>query len=211
MMPRISVIMSVYNSARFLAEAIQSILGQTYNDFEFIIVDDGSSDQSLEIIRSYAKMDNRIRVLENEKKYGLAASLNRCIFIAKGDYIARMDADDICVPDRLEKQIAFLEQHPNIGIIGGSVQEIDGQGQKGRIRKFLQSPKHYTNVKSTSAAPSDQSLWIQTVSNIVNRKRKAAVLPSRDYIGRCQGGLSLCRDSPYLESNPVFAFLQQLN
>ncbi len=109
----ISVVMSVYNGERYLALAIKSILKQTFKDFEFIIVDDGSTDRSLEIIRKYEKKDSRIRVLVQENQ-GLAAALNNGIAIAKGKYIARMDDDDISLPKRLELQFAFMESHPDI-------------------------------------------------------------------------------------------------
>ena len=89
--PLISVIMGVYNDQRFLKEAIESILCQTYKNFEFIICNDCSADQSTKILEKYKKIDNRITIINNKKNMGLAASLNRCIDISKGDYIARMD------------------------------------------------------------------------------------------------------------------------
>ena len=101
--------MSVYNGAKFLAEAIDSILAQTFTDFEFIIIDDTSSDDSLQVINSYK--DARIVLLQNTKNIGLTKSLNIGIAKAKGKYIARMDADDISMPKRLEKQFDFMEEH----------------------------------------------------------------------------------------------------
>ena len=109
----ISVVMSVYNGERYLSLAIESILNQTFQDFEFIIVDDGSTDHSLEIIRKYEKKDSRIRVLVQENQ-GLAAALNNGIAMARGKYIARMDDDDISLPNRLEIQYRFMESHPEI-------------------------------------------------------------------------------------------------
>jgi hypothetical protein len=129
--PPISVVMAVYNSAQTAPESIESILQQTFVDFEFIIVDDGSTDATGEILRDYAALDNRIRLYTQEKS-GLIASLNRHCRLAKGRYIARMDADDISLPDRFEKQFRFLEAHPEIGVLGTRIQDIgsskDSQG-----------------------------------------------------------------------------------
>lgn len=115
--PLISVVMSVYNGEKYLAEAIESILNQTYKNFEFIIVNDGSKDNSVEIIKNYMKQDNRIVLIDRENK-GLPYSLNEGISIAKGEYIARMDADDISLPTRFEKQIKYFEDNIEIGICG---------------------------------------------------------------------------------------------
>jgi glycosyltransferase involved in cell wall biosynthesis len=114
--PMISVVMSVYNSEMFLREAIDSVLEQTFKDFEFIIINDGSIDCSLEIIKSYN--DKRIVLIENEGNKGLIHSLNKGLEIAKGQYVARMDADDICLPERFRKQVEFLELNPNVGVLG---------------------------------------------------------------------------------------------
>lgn len=115
---RISIIMSVFNEERYLEESIKSILNQTYKDFEFIIVDDGSFDRTPEILKNWAKRDPRIKTITNEKNIGLTKSLNKAIKMAQGQYIARQDADDISLPQRLEKQIEFLENHPEIKILG---------------------------------------------------------------------------------------------
>lgn len=109
--------MSVYNSEKYLTKAIKSILKQTFTDFEFLIINDGSTDSSRDIITSYT--DSRIRLIDNESNIGLTKSLNKGIDLAQGKYIARMDADDISMPKRFEKQIAFMEKHPNIGVCGG--------------------------------------------------------------------------------------------
>ena len=115
MCPEVSVIMSVYNGEKYLGEAIDSILNQTFTDFEFIIVDDGSIDRSADIIRSYK--DSRIKLIQQENR-GASCGRNRGIQESKGEYIACMDADDISLPQRLEKQVDFLEKHPDIGIVG---------------------------------------------------------------------------------------------
>ena len=108
MTKKISVVMSVYNAKKYLAEAIESILNQTYSNFEFIIINDGSTDSSLKVIQQYAQKDQRIICISRENK-GLVFSLNEGITRAKGQYIARMDADDISLPERFEKQLAWLD------------------------------------------------------------------------------------------------------
>ncbi len=124
--PDISVVMSVYNGEKYLREAIKSILNQTFKDFEFIIVNDGSTDKSLEIIKSYN--DPRIVFIDQENK-GLAAALNVGIKAAKGKYIARMDADDISYSERLKKQIEFMENHPEYVAIGSWANYITDDGE----------------------------------------------------------------------------------
>ena len=104
----ISVIMSVYNDSKYLKDSIDSILNQTFKEFELIIVDDCSTDNSLEIIKEYALKDNRVKIIENNKNLGLAVSLNKAWKEAKYDYIARIDGDDICLLDRFEKQMNYL-------------------------------------------------------------------------------------------------------
>lgn len=114
--PKVSVIMPVYNGQDYLSQAIESILDQTFTDFEFIIIDDGSTDNSFKIIKSYN--DPRIVLIRNETNLKLIASLNKGLNLAKGKYIARMDADDISLPERLARQVEFMDEHPNIGVCG---------------------------------------------------------------------------------------------
>lgn len=130
--PKVSVIMSVYNGEKYLREAIESILNQTFTDFEFIIVIDPSIDNSLEIIQSYD--DERIKIINNEKNIGLTKSLNKALKIAKGEYIARQDADDISLPNRFEEQITYLERYLEVALLGTSAYKIDENGKI--IEKF---------------------------------------------------------------------------
>ena len=123
--PLCSVVMSVYNGEEYLKEAIDSILQQSYANFEFIIIDDASTDNSLEIIQSYN--DPRIIIIQNNENLFLACSLNKGIRIAKGDYIVRMDADDVSMPERIMKQVSFMERNPQVGI-SGTCSEIIGYG-----------------------------------------------------------------------------------
>ena len=117
--------MSVYNGGSFLGPAIESILGQSHTDFEFIVIDDGSSDGSADTIASYR--DRRLRVIRHPENAGLAARLNQGFAVASGRYIARMDADDISMPERLERQIAFMQAHPYVGACGTWI-EVAGGG-----------------------------------------------------------------------------------
>ncbi|AVQ44402.1 TPA: glycosyltransferase family 2 protein [Clostridium sporogenes] len=123
----ISVIMPVYNAEKYLKESIESILNQTYKNFEFIIINDGSTDDSLRIINEYYKKDFRIKIISRENK-GLVYSLNEGISIAEGEYIARMDGDDICELQRLEKQIEYMKSNPNIDILGSYINVLSDKG-----------------------------------------------------------------------------------
>lgn len=125
--PVVSVVMSVYNGERYVAQAIRSILKQTFSNFEFIIINDGSTDRTDPILKKFAKKDDRILVLDQDNQ-GLARALNRGILIAKGRYIARMDADDISLPKRLEKQVQFLDKNLAIAAVGSSAIVIDEFG-----------------------------------------------------------------------------------
>lgn len=117
-MARISVIMPVYNSEDYLHDAIDSILSQSFVDFEFIIVDDCSTDVSYEICKSYEQADERIRLYRNSENMGIALTLNKAISYAKCKYVARMDSDDISLPMRFERQFAYLERNKNVSICG---------------------------------------------------------------------------------------------
>jgi glycosyltransferase involved in cell wall biosynthesis len=120
--PKVSVIMPVYNTAKFLRESIESILSQTFSDFEFIIIDDASTDESVAIIRSYP--DKRIKLIQKSVNTGYTESLNMAIDLAKGKYIARMDSDDISLNNRFEKQYRYMEENPEVLVLGGSYQIV---------------------------------------------------------------------------------------
>lgn len=125
--PQISVAMSVYNGERFLRPAIESVLGQTFDDFEFLILDDGSSDSTRAIITDYAARDPRIRPILRENR-GLIASLNQLLAEARAPLVARMDADDVSLPERFARQVAFLATHPEVGVLGTWTDDIDETG-----------------------------------------------------------------------------------
>ena len=127
--PKISIVMSVYNGSFYLRESIESILNQTFVDFEFIIINDCSTDNSWEVMNKYAERDLRIILINNPANIGLTKSLNKGLKIAGGEYIARQDADDISLPDRLKIQANFLDFHPEVGVLGSNAKAIDEQGQ----------------------------------------------------------------------------------
>ena len=129
MSPKVSVLMSVYNSELYLAEAIESILSQSFTDFEFIIVDDGSTDESNKIIQDYAGADKRIRHVTLSENHGLAGALNHGLSLANGTYIARMDSDDISLPTRFQQQIAFIDNNPEVGVLGSRMQVVNKDKQ----------------------------------------------------------------------------------
>jgi hypothetical protein len=133
--PIVSVVMSVFNGERFLREAIESILDQSFTDFEFIVVDDGSTDDSVSILDSYQNCDARVKVYHHEHG-GLIESLNQGCCLSQGKYIARMDADDIASKDRLTWQVDYTEAHPGIGVLGGAVEWIDAAGKSLRTCRY---------------------------------------------------------------------------
>lgn len=118
--PLLSVVMAVYNSERYLRKSIESVLAQTYRNFEFIIVNDGSADASESIIKDYAARDNRITYLKNEKNSGQSETRNKAIKSAKGEYVVVVDSDDICLPNRFEEQVSFFKNNSNVDVLGTS-------------------------------------------------------------------------------------------
>lgn len=130
--PAVSVVMAVLDGDRYLREAMDSILAQRFTDYEFIVIDDGSTDHTPEILKAYAAQDRRVRLITRPNR-GLAASLNEGIELASGQFIARMDADDIAIPDRFEKQVDYLENHPQVVLVGARVLLIDPEGLPIRV------------------------------------------------------------------------------
>ncbi|RYY67587.1 MAG: glycosyltransferase [Chitinophagaceae bacterium] len=124
--PKISVLLPVYNAGPFLAEALESVLQQSFGDFELLVLDDGSTDASAEIIASFT--DPRIRYLPNDRNRGLVYTLNRGLELAQGTYIARMDADDVCHPERFAAQASFLDQHPEVAVVATFLDMMDEAG-----------------------------------------------------------------------------------
>lgn len=149
-MPQISVIMAVHNGYPYLETAIQSILAQTIRDFEFIIIDDASNDNTPSILNFISKEDSRIRIITNSVQSGLTHSLNIALEHAQGRYIARMDADDIAHSSRFEYQIFFLNQHPDIFLIGTSAYHINEQSHRIGYYKAITDPDQLANALRTT-------------------------------------------------------------
>jgi glycosyltransferase involved in cell wall biosynthesis len=138
-MPKVTVLMAVYNGLPHLREAVESIVRQTFSDFELVVVDDGSTDGSGEALAGLA--DNRIRLLVNEQNQGLTRSLNRGLQAARGEYVARLDADDICAPERLARQVAYLDSNPATALVGSVCRQINEAGEPfGEITQTPTSP-----------------------------------------------------------------------
>ena len=130
--PRVAVLISTYNDERFLATAIDSVLAQTYSDFEIVVVNDASTDGTGRIAAGYR--DRRVRVIENSENLGTGPSLNRGLAVIRSEYVAKLDADDVCFPQRLAKQVAFLDAHPDVAAVGAQAVGIDAKGR--RVRRL---------------------------------------------------------------------------
>jgi glycosyl transferase family 2 len=126
-MPRVTVLLPVYNAARYVGDAVRSVLAQTFGDFELLVIDDGSTDASAEVVQSYS--DSRIRFVRNERNLGLTPTLNRGLSLARGELVARQDADDLSEPDRLAGQVTFLDEHADTAVVGTWYRKIDADGR----------------------------------------------------------------------------------
>ena len=124
--PKVSVLMSVYNGMAYVEQAVQSILDQTFQDFEFIVINDGSTDDTKKVLENFS--DPRMHIFM-QSNTGLTIALNRGLKLCRGEFIARMDADDLCLPERLEQQLIFLNKHPKVGVVGTAYVEIDDKGK----------------------------------------------------------------------------------
>jgi len=182
--PLVSVVMVVCNVERFLGEAIESILAQTYREFEFVIVDFGSSDKSKEIISSFAAKDSRVNFHEIPR-CGLAEARNYACSLAQGQYIAIMDADDISVPERIAWEVDFLERHPQVGVVGGAVDWVDATGKSLQSTWAALHPP-VGNSEIVSALQSENQFWQPSV--LMRREAFTAVggyrqafAPAEDY------------------------------
>ena len=177
--PKVTVLMPVYNGKKYLGEAIESILNQTFTDFEFLIINDGSTDQSTQIINSFN--DLRIKLIKNEENLGLTKSLNKGLDLAKGKYIARMDADDISLPKRLEIQVKFMDNNPSIGITGSWV-KIFGEQIKSFVKKFPANSNEIMTLLLFNNALSHPSVIMRkTFLDRNNLKYDETLIYSQDY------------------------------
>ncbi|WP_336515177.1 glycosyltransferase family 2 protein [Pollutibacter soli] len=234
--PLVSVVMPVYNAGAFLVPAMKSILQQTFRDFEFIVINDGSSDNSSQIVRSF--QDERIRFFEQENR-GVASTLNRAIDLAKGKWIWRHDADDTCLPDKLEQQVAFLSQHQEFVMCST---QIAFMTEKGCVAKSYKQPSdnfflgnEYIDVRRSHFRPyspithatvliekkvledlggyrtffktaEDVDLWLRLI-----QKHKAAVIHRCDYFVRLNKSSATQRlgNKNEIFRNLAFRFFEQ--
>lgn len=194
-MPKVTVLIPVFNRERYIRDAIDSVLAQSFTDFEVLAIDDGSTDGSIELVTTYA--DPRVRLIRNERNLGIPTTRNRGIAAARGEYLAFLDSDDIALPKRLARQVAFLDAHPDYAAVGAWIQWMDtaGRRQRGVKRKpvsaeqiaanrlFRQGIENSTAMARTSvlrefghreemALGSDYDLWSRIAA-----KHKLATLP----------------------------------
>ncbi|MFZ5950943.1 MAG: glycosyltransferase [Candidatus Rifleibacteriota bacterium] len=134
--PYISIVIPVYNADRFLNDCLNSIKSQTFQDYEVILVNDGSSDKSKQIILDFTKEDKRFRIIDLPQNRGIVNALNRGIEVAGGKFIARMDADDICFPERFARQVDFMEKNPDVVVLGTGLSYINENGEEIKIHRF---------------------------------------------------------------------------
>ncbi len=220
-LPLVSVVMCVYNDEKYLEKSIESILNQTFGNFEFIIVNDGSSDKTPEILNSYAQKDSRIKVFHKENS-GTTASANFGIGKARGKYIARIDSDDISYPNRLQKEVETLENNPSVGLVGGGSHLINSDGKIVGVRNIkTKNPKRtllYRNIFQQSDVMfrksvfdshngyrekflngEDYDMWLR-ISEV------AKVIKLNDVLGQWRlnaGGYSFSRRKEQLDSDKV--------
>ena len=200
--PKVTVLMSVYNGEKYLREAMESILNQTFTDFEFLIINDGSTDRTAEILQSYD--DPRIKIINNEENMGLTKSLNKGLLIARGDYIARQDADDISMLERLGKEIDFLETHQDYAVVGTFAKILNKNSdvihrgdmpiENAQIREFLKRDnciahgsamirkkclRDVGHYDESMARSQDYDLWLR-----LSKKYRLANIPEYLYMWR---------------------------
>ncbi len=145
----VSVIMGIYNCEEYLEEALNCIINQTYTNWEVIMCDDGSKDNTIGVAQKFVdKYPDKFRLLKNEQNMGLNFTLNKCLYEAKGDYIARMDGDDLCSPERFQKEIDVLENNPDIAIVSTDMEFFDENGVFGRT-KSVKEPTKSTFINKT--------------------------------------------------------------
>jgi len=143
--PPLTVLMPVYNGAAYLSGSVESILGQSYGDFRFVIVDDGSEDDTPSILAGYEAQDERVRGIRNERNLGLTRSLNKGLSLTGGEWIARMDCDDVSLPGRFAAQVAFLEGHPETAMVGVAWKEMSADLE--RTIRVMRPPEEYERIR----------------------------------------------------------------
>ena len=178
--PLVSVLMPVYNAEKYLKESIESILNQTYTNFEFLIINDGSTDRSEKVILSY--IDERIKYFKNEKNLKIVKTLNRGLKICQGKYIIRMDADDISLPRRIEKQVKYMELHPNIGVSGFNIKHIGNSKILNQIWKVNTNARQLkVNLLTHSVIPHPSAIIRKKLLDTFSIKYREKFLYAEDY------------------------------
>ena len=178
-MPKVSVVMPAYNAEKFINETIDSVLDQTFCDFEFIIINDCSTDDTEQIIQLYS--DQRIKYIKNDFNSGIAKTFNKGLDIASGEYIARIDADDICMNDRIEKQVNFLDRNRHIGACGGAIHLFGTSGDMG-VRHLPVSAKHVkVNMLFNMSIANPSSMMRANIINTYNLRCDPDAEKGEDY------------------------------
>lgn len=181
MSKKVSIIMGIYNCGSTLAEAIDSILAQTYTNWELVLCDDGSTDNTLAVAEEYrGRHTDKIKLLQNEKNLGLNKTLNRCLGAATGEYIARMDGDDVSLPERLEKEVAFLDANPNYAIVSCPMIYFDENGDWGR-GSSIPSPEAKDFVTGTPFCHAPCMVRIEAYKAVGGYSENPKTLRAEDY------------------------------
>lgn len=187
-MPKVSVIMGAYNCAAFVEPSIRSIQAQTYSDWEMIICDDGSSDDTYDALLRIAGDDQRIKVIRNEVNMDLGPSLNHCISVATGTYLARQDADDISRPTRLAEQVEYMERNPDIAILGTCIDLFDDNDQIWGENKVVQNPVILDWVKGSSVIHATVMMRKAVIEALGGYSGRAVRLQDYELWMRCVAG-----------------------
>jgi glycosyltransferase involved in cell wall biosynthesis len=174
--PKVTAVIPVYNREKYVSEAIDSVLSQTFKDFELLVIDDGSTDRSREVVRSYH--DSRIRCVMNDSNEGIPKTRNKGVRLAQGEYLAFLDSDDWAYPERFAKQVAFLDSHPDYAAVGTWVVEMDEKGRS--LRRIQRRPVFSDEIAA-------QRLFSQGIANPTSMARTAVL---REYEHREEYGLS---------------------
>jgi glycosyltransferase involved in cell wall biosynthesis len=176
--PEVSVVLPAYNGERFIAAAVRSVLGQTFRNFELIVVDDGSVDATPEMLANLQRGDDRVSIHRHPQNLGLRAALNTGCRLARAPLVAKMSHDDVCLPDRFERQVSFLHDNPSVGVVGSSVQIIDDQDRRGQTRHYPTSP----------ALVAWSMLFANAIAHPAVMMRRELLDPSEAYPDGCLGG-----------------------
>lgn len=195
-MPRVTVLLPAYDCALFLREAVDSVLAQTLRDFELVVIDDGSTDGTAQVLQSYD--DPRMVVLTQENQ-GMAAALNRGLALARGEYVARMDADDRSAPQRLERQVAFLDGHPEVVVVGSRYRTMDVHGVPGSVVRLMRHDKDLRREMYLSSPFTHGCVMLRRQAVLAVGGYDGSLWPAEDYDlwTRIGGGLANLPESLY--------------